>query len=130
MSLVAEYKAKKKAQQLDPIREGIALHEKALADLKIQEKKLDAAYNKRGFELTMAKRAELDIDNVHGRAEIVAEDGSKIPAMDLVIIEPEKDRDMRRLGEDLIFTQAEISRISRKLETLRSYLKTQEAQLI
>lgn len=104
------------------LADSIAWHEYALEGLKAKEKQLDRDYNQRGYDLAMAQRAEMDLDNVHGKAEMVAEDGSKIPSMNFVVIETQKDIPMKRLGEDLDFTKGEIVRLERKIKAMKQML--------
>jgi hypothetical protein len=126
MSLIAEYKKSRQTKELIPIREGIKLHERALAGLESQLKTLEAAYNKRGYELTQAKRAEMGLNDDESKFAHYGESNERLPMMDMVILDGD-DREFKRLYEDMNFTKGEIVRISQKLDALRNYLKTQEA---
>jgi hypothetical protein len=127
MSLVAEYKARKQKQALDKINAGIELHERALDGLESQLKETEKKYNARGFALVMSARSEMGLNDT-SKAEVrYADTGEPYGAFMGGILLDDTDRELKRLREDLDFLKGEISRITQKLDSLRNFVKTQEA---
>jgi len=117
---------KGKEQDLQNLNVSLKIHEQALSDLQATLEKVELSYNARGYELTMARRKEMGMDDSTKTEMVIGSTGDPVPMISLVVLP--QDRALDRLAEERAFLNGEIIRVSKKLTWLRGMLAQFDTQ--